>query len=144
MCILNLIRQKILKALNGLRTSLPPKQMHAPQQPKLLNLFEAFFRNFSIMLGLNQYTFLESEALCAVCNRYCVKNHCSGGDCGWLWGHDNCHCHGCRRKQAVRDSSSDLRYVYVILVNVILLFLNKGLFDYFSINSKSSLNLLLT
>lgn len=68
-----------------------------------------------ILVCLFAFLLDESEAVCAVCNRYCVKNHCSGGDCGWLWGHDNCHCHGCRRKQAVRDSSSDLRNLAQLL-----------------------------
>lgn len=58
---------------------------------------------------------LESDSVKYQCNIYCVtRKHCGGGDCGWLWGSGHCHFYGCRKKQAVRGSSSDLGYMYMI------------------------------
>lgn len=58
---------------------------------------------------------LESDSVYYQCNKYCVtRKHCGGGDCGWLWGSGHCHFYGCRKKQAVRGSSSDLEYMYMI------------------------------
>lgn len=75
-----------------------------------------FFQIFFYRVGFKLiHLSLESDSVNYQCNKYCVtRKHCGGGDCGWLWGSGHCHFYGCRKKQAVRGSSSDLGYMYMI------------------------------
>lgn len=124
-----------MQRIEWFKNIITSKANASPITTKLTKSVWSFFSKFVFHhVGFKiVHLFLESDAVCAGCNASCVRKHCSGGDCGWFWGNDKCHCHGCRRKQAVRDSSADLRYVYVVSGA-------RGVFDYFSINSKNFTN----